>query len=202
MPEESPYLSLDPSNIKKTYVHKVDDLPVSYPGYAKITDDEGKMPDELSLKYDDAALKKLTEYALSQGKSPWALIKSEQLEREGLRGMDEATQQAMMRARAASPRMSGEAAARNLMAERLGRGTQATGQAQQQQLGVDLKDRMEKMGSLRQLPGMEVRASMPQQFNIKNAMDQMRQEREAEREAWKQKMAWSGSQEIAKSMRE
>ena len=173
---------------------------VKYPGYKKILTDTGEMPDELKLQYDPEALQALEKYAFSTAPSPWADIKMGRVKRAGLKGMDEATQQAMMRAKAQGPKMSEEMKARSIMADRMGLGTQALMGSQKGQLGVNIQDRLERLSTQRNLPQMELQSQLPEQFNIRTALKEKKQEREAERETWKQRQSWEGAQEIAKAI--
>jgi hypothetical protein len=177
------------------------ELPRKFPKFKKITTGGGRLPEGLSLDYDSRALDKLSERAISQADSPWAALQRQAIERQGIQGLDQATRVAQMRARAMAPKLSEEGAAVNLMRERLNLGTQAAGQTASQDLGVTLTDTKDKFGTLKSLPGMEVMAMKPEQFNIRNAMNELRALRNYRDEAWKQGMAWEGAQRTSEAMR-
>lgn len=153
----------------------------------------GLMPGELSAKADTRALEAYRERALApSGESPWLDIQKQKA----------AVETAMMRDQLAQAgardRMLGAQGANRLQMATGGIGaspiSQALSDRLRQDVSLEQQAQDQQIGKLMNLPGMDLQALAPQEFNIRTALQEKNLEEAAKMKNYEEQMkAWGAT---------
>lgn len=170
----------------------------------------GLLKDQYNVKLDERGLNAFRDRALSQGPSAWQnlALEKQKLDESALK--DSTLQQGSSAAAQARSALASRGGLSGGAAERLAKdqmrnqmsGLQNVGfQGQQARANIGLQDEQMKNQFLQALPGQELAALQPQQFNIQNAINQNRDLNTANLSAYKDQMAAYGAKQQANAMR-